>query len=425
MLQKPEFKKTTLKNGIRVLSEKSALSRSAAFGVWIDVGTRHEPKALNGLSHMLEHLVFKRTKNRNAFQIASHLEKLGGELNAFTSRENTVYHASVLQNDWKQAVDILSDLVMNMNINKDDFAKEKEVISQEILIGEDNLEELAYDLFMERALVGHPLSLRILGQTETLDQVRIKNVTEFYKKNYTGKNIIISAAGAVDHDELVQFIDQKFSKVPAGKKLKAQKKPKFVPFKLVYTKPTEQTHFLCGWPTVSFSHPQRFIAMVVSTLLGGGMTSRLYQRVREQQGLVYSIYCSLNTFADFGFFSIAASCEAKNMPKVITSVRREVLKLVTKGSTAKELNDIKTQIRGSLLMGSEDIENRMQSIAINENLFHRYKPVEEVISEIEKITLTEVNAFLKKMRLDLVGSLLLGKDAELLEKALYDFDFDQ
>ncbi len=293
------FKKTTLKNGIRVVTEMHSESRAASLGIWVGTGTRDEAPGDEGISHFLEHLVFKGTETRSAFQIAKSLEALGGELNAYTTREYTCYHALVLKDHWQQALDVLSDLVSNMKMNRSDFALEKSVILQEITMGDDALEELIYDEYLSKCLPKHPLGRSILGTEASVEAMTQKQIQTYYKERYSGSNLIVSASGNIDHEEFVKRVEDVLGHKPK-KRLKLRRtRPKHRAFRSVVEKPVEQLHILMGLPCATFKDKDRFEAFMVNALLGGGMTSRLYQSVREKKGLVYSIYSSLNTFDDF------------------------------------------------------------------------------------------------------------------------------
>lgn len=411
------FKKTVLKNGIRVVSEMHSESRAASIGVWVTTGTRDEEPGDEGISHFLEHMVFKGTKSRSAYQISKSLEALGGELNAFTTRENTCYHALVLKDHWRKALDVLADLSNNMELNRSDFQLEKSVILQEISMGDDNLEELIYDEYLARCLPKHPLGRPILGTTESVSKMTQKQIQAYYKERYSGNNMIVAAAGNIDHTELVEAVESLLGKKPKRRLKFPRTKPKHRAFRDVIEKQTEQLHLLLGMPCASFKDRDRFEAFIVNALLGGGMTSKLYQSVREKRGLVYSVYSSLNTFEDFGIINIYASCEKANMKAVIRTISSELRRVKRNGITQGELDLFKTQVVGSLLLGADDIDNRMQSIGVNEMVFKKYKPVDEIIEEINAVTVSSVNQYVKKtFDFDNLGAVLMGGGAEELRE---------
>jgi predicted Zn-dependent peptidase len=413
------FKKSELKNGIRVVSELHSQSRAVALGLWVMTGTRDESDKDAGISHFVEHLVFKGTKTRSAFQLAKALESLGGELNAYTTREYTCYHAIVLKDHWKKALEILSDLATNMEISREDFVVEKSVILQEIAMGEDNLEELIYDVYFERTLGKNPLSRPILGTEKSISAMTLKQIHHYYRERYSGNNIILSAAGCLDHQELVEGAKEFLSSKKKRRFKKTRKKPSHKAIRAVYEKEAEQLHLLVGIPCPSFRDKYRFEAFVVNTLLGGGMTSKLYQSIREKRGLVYTIYSSLNTFEDFGLINIYAACEPKNMKAVIRGLVNEVKRVRKQGITENELEMFKTQVVGGILLGSDDIENRMTSVGVNEMVFEKYKPVEAIVEEIKEVTVKSVNEFMDSyLDLSEAGWLLMGGEASKFEDDL-------
>jgi predicted Zn-dependent peptidase len=420
-----EFHKTKLNQGLRVLFERHPGTRGLSIGIWVPSGTRHEPQGQTGIAHFIEHLVFKGTNHRTAFEIAKSLEEVGGELNAYTTREYTVFHAYVLKQDWERALDVLSDLVLNMKISQKDFKLEKSVVQQEIAMSEDNLEDLIYDLYLDQAYRQNPLGRPILGYAETIEALTMKDVQTFYRQHYQPSRMILSLAGDVDLDPILKACQKKFpatklkTSLPGNLKVE---KPKHQPIRLCIDRPSEHIYLLAGIPTVSFRHKFRFEAFVVNALLGGGMTSRLYQKVREQMGLVYSIHSSLNTFVDEGIIFIQASCEPKSLPKVLKLVQQEILEIQKKGISKKELAFYKRQIIGSLVLGGEDVENRMTSLASNEMVFEKYMPVEEVIRQIENITVESLRQYLDQhLNLSESGLFLMGSKAGSFSKQVQSF----
>lgn len=403
------YKKSEIKNGIRVVSELHPASRAVSLGIWVLTGTRDESLDEAGISHFLEHLVFKGTKTRNAYQIAKSLEALGGELNAYTTREYTCYHALVLKDHWEQALDVLTDLVSNMHLTKKDFNLEKGVILQEIAMSDDSHEEIVFDIFYDKVYGKHPLARPILGTPKSIAEMTQKKVDAYYKRTYTGKNIIISAAGCVDHQEVVEAVQSRLSAKKKSQLKTKRTTPKWKKIRHVVDKQAEQVHMLLGFPTSSFQDKFRFEAYVVNTLLGGGMTSRLYQSVREKKGLVYSIYSALNTHIDSGMIYIYAGTEHKNVKNVGEIVFKELRKLKAKGVSKQDVEMSKTQIIGSILLGSDDIENRMTSLGVNEMVFGKHRSVDSVIEEIKRVSVDSVNEYITKyLSLKNVSGVLLG-----------------
>ena len=395
------------------MTESQKESRTVCMGIWVLTGSRDETPEHAGISHFLEHLVFKGTKKRTAFQIAKSLEELGGDLNAFTTREYTCYHATVLKDHWEIALDVLCDLVSGMKLKKSDFELERSVILQEIAMGEDQHDEVIYDVYMDQSLGRNPVGRPIAGSVESISKMKQKQVLEYYKKQYTGSNLIVSAAGNIDHKLIVKMSERLLGRKAKTKKIVPRKKPTHRPSRDVIEKPTEQLHLLFGMPCSSFTDKDRFEAFIVNALLGGGMTSKLYQSVREKRGLVYTVYSSLNTFDDFGFMNIYAACEPKNMKRVVKNILSELRALKKRGISEGQLKLFKTQVTGSLLLGADDVENRMQSIAVNEMVFQQYKPIELIIEEINRVTVASVNKYIReRINMSNMAGVLLGCNAE-------------
>jgi len=387
-------------------------------------GTRDEGPHEAGISHLLEHLVFKGTKTRTAYQIARSLEALGGDLNAYTTREYTCYHALVLKDHWQKALDVLCDLISNMQISTNDFRLEKGVILQEIAMTDDNPEELIYDLLFEKSYAGNPVAAPILGTIKSVSSMSQKKVSDYYRSRYTGKNIIVSVAGDLEHQEFLDAVAKKLHKKKEAKFVAERTKPRWKKSRSVVEKNSEQVHMLMGLPTASFQDPRRFEAYIVNTLLGGGMTSKLYQSVREKKGLVYSIHSMLNTFVDAGSMMIYAGADIKSIPKVTEIIGKELKKLKKTGVSVSDVELFKTQVVGSILLGSDDIENRMTSIAVNEMVFAEYRSVDSVIQQIQKVTRSSVNEFVKNdFDTSKISGVLMGAGAEKLNKFWKEFEF--
>jgi len=298
-------------------------------------------------------------------------------------------------------------------MRKSDFELERSVILQEIAMSDDNHEEMIYDHYFDRAFGKHPIGRPILGNQSSIGAMTMKQVRDWYDTHYSGPNLIVSAAGDIEHQDLVNEL----SKAMMGKrktKVKSKRvKPRHLPIREVIEKQGEQLHLLMGLPATSFRDKFRFEAFIVNALMGGGMTSRLYQRVREKKGLVYTIYSQLNTFVDFGLITMYAACEPKNMKSVIKTVQSEFRRLEQKGVRPSDIEIFKTQVKGSLLLGADDVENRMSSIAVNEMVYGEYRPVEHVINEINAVTPKTVKEFMREYyRGEKWGVMLLGANAE-------------
>ena len=409
-----------------MVSEFHPHSKSVALGVWVLTGTRDENPEEIGISHFVEHLVFKGTKKRNAYQIARSLESLGGDLNAYTTREQTTYHCTVLKEDWKTGLEVLSDLVCNMTIAKKDFELEKKVVMQEIQMSDDSPEEIIYDYLFEHSYANHPLGRQILGKSDTLAKMTQKKVLDFYKRFYQGSNLIVSAAGPLEHDALVIEAQKLFRTRKKFSEPVVRNKPRWKPTRKFYDDDSEQAHILLALPAASFHDKFRFEALIVNSLLGGGMTSKLYQAVREKQGLAYTVFSSLNTQTDSGNITIYAGTDPTKVKRVISIIKDELLKIKKEGLKKSDLDLFKTQVRGQLLMGSDDIENRMTSLGINEMIFEEYRSVERVINEIEAVTEKSMNAYIKEnFDLEKMSVILMGPEVSKLKPWVNVIDFSR
>jgi predicted Zn-dependent peptidase len=418
-----EFQKTVLPNGIRVLTEKHATSRAASCGIWVNRGTRDESPEEQGLAHFLEHLVFKRTENRNAYEISRDMEAVGGELNAFTSREYTCFVTHSLKEHVGLSLDVLSDLVCRPKFAATDIKKEKQVVVQEIHMSEDQLEDNIFDRYFEKVFAGSPLGKPILGTVDSINGMSRQKVVGFHGRQYTSANTLVSVAGNVEHDEVVSLV-KKYLKMPAANPMAARAArlaPEISAFREVVKKPSEQVHILMGFPAADFRAPLRFEAYIVNTILGGGMTSRLYQTVRENSGLVYTIHSQLVTFTDTGVNLVYAGTEPKNAPEVVELTLKEIKKLRKKGMTKAELEFFKTQVLGQILLGADDIESRMNSLGVNEMVFGKYRSVDDVMNDVKGVTIDSVHEYIEKyVDLDRLGMFLMGAVPEAPTKRWLD-----
>ncbi|MCM2282963.1 MAG: insulinase family protein [Bdellovibrionaceae bacterium] len=421
----PVFRKTRIpKSGIRVVTEMHAQARALSVGIWVETGTRDERREDAGICHFVEHMVFKRTKNRTAFQIAREMEAVGGEINAYTTREYTCFYTHSLHDHLELSLDVLADLVCRASFDSTDLEKEKQVVLQEIHMAEDNLEDFIYDLYFDRAFGGGPMGWPILGNEASILAMRRAKAVDFYHRSYSADRLIVSVAGAIEHEDVVRLVEKVLRPKLRKGAPRRRKKALFKPFRAVVEKPSEQAHILMGWPAADFQNRLRFEAYIVSTLLAGGMTSKLYQSVREKRGLVYSIYSQLTTFTDNGLMTIYAGTETKHAKKVIELTLKEIAKLRERGVSAADLELYKTQVVGQILLGSDDIENRMNSLGVNEMVFGEYRSVNEVIAEVKAITVKSVNEYIRKyLDTDQMGVLLLGAvPKNIFEPFLRDLD---
>jgi predicted Zn-dependent peptidase len=421
-VNRPEFRKVVLPNGVRVLIERHPISRAASCGVWVNKGTRHEMPHEAGLAHFVEHMVFKRTKKRSAYKISRDMEAVGGELNAFTSREYTSFVTHSLKEHVGLSLDVLSDLVCNPLFDPSDIKKEKQVVLQEIQMAEDQLEDNIFDRYFELVYPGVPLGKPILGSVKSIETMKRETILSYHARQFTAPNMIVTVTGNVDPDEVLSLVMKHLKPRKGTAEQLNRRGPDLVPesasggraveavaFREAIQRPSEQAHVLIGLPAADFRSDLRFEGYVVNSLLGGGMTSRLYQTVREDRGLVYSIYSQLVSFADSGVKLIYAGSDPKRTPLVIDLTLREIKKLRRDGIKKADLDLFKTQVKGQILLGADDIDNRMNSIGVNEMIFGRYRSVDDVIRDVEKVSLDSVHEYIERyIDLDRMGILVMG-----------------
>lgn len=409
-----KFKKTVLDNGIRVLSENHSDSRCVVTGFWVASGARFEQPHQIGISHLLEHMVFKGTEKYNALQLALCMESKGGDINAFTAREHTCFHTTSLSEDLDLSVDVLSQLTAFARFDESEFKKEKGVVQQEILMAADDLEEYVYDLYYEKIFPKNSLGYQILGSTESVESLSIADIQSYYDQYFVPENMIVTAAGNVDHDEFVSSVQKHLDQKQWNSSSKSQElvTPPVVSIKDFHQKDCEQFHIIVGFPACSYSDDNRFNGFVVNTALGGGMTSKLYQSVREERGLVYSIFSMLNTFTDTGIQTIYAGTEKKHVNEVVDLIHKELKTLRAKGLSRDEIELYKTQAKGQIIIGAEDIDNRMNSIAVNEMVFGEYRSVDKVIQDIDKVDQDSVMNYIEgKLSEDNISLFMLGSES--------------
>jgi len=399
-------RKSLLSNGVRVLTEAMPQSHSATIGIWVENGSRYEEPHENGVSHLIEHLLFKGTRHRTAAQIAEEIDAVGGVLNAFTGKEYTCYYAKVLGSDLTMATDLLADLFLESLFDPDEIKREQQVVLQEISQAEDTPDDFIHDLFNLKFWAGHPLALPIAGTVATVTSIDRELMTSFMGQRYRADRVLVSAAGQLDHDLLLAHCERLFSGIPGAGKPEAISPPRVHSLVLNHEKPLEQAHICMGGPGIGQTSGSRYAAYVLNTALGGGMSSRLFQEVREKRGKVYSIYSFQSSYADCGYFGIYAGTNPEWVDEVLEVTLAELKKVVREGLSAPELARAKSQLKGNLLLGLESTDSRMNRLARNEIYFRRDIPVEELQRDIDAVTNEQVielaNTFFDRTRMGLV-----------------------
>jgi predicted Zn-dependent peptidase len=382
---------TVLDNGVRILTETMPEVRSVSLGIWVKVGSRQDPKDHLGMAHFTEHMMFKGTEKRSAIQIAREIDALGGLLNAQTAKEYTVYYTKVLDEHLDKASDILFDLFLNSKMDPDELEKEKKVVLQEIRMTEDTPDDYITDLFAEAFFHDSPLGTSILGTEDSVSGYLREYVFDFINRYYSPKSIVIAAVGNVDHSHLVDLVSHRFEGIIDN--TDEQKKGQVSPFaasQKVFFKDIEQVHITLGTEGAAMNDERRWTYIVLNTILGGSMSSMLFQEAREKLGLVYSIYSYLSSYRDCGVLAMYAASTPDNIHKTLKVIGRQMKRLKDGDLLDMSLDDVKAQIKGNLLLSRESTVSRMSSLAKNEIYYNREVSVEEVIEKIQTVTLDDI-----------------------------------
>src|SRR5579863_3886966 len=379
-------RKSVLSNGLRVLTEDMPSMVSSTIGIWVENGSRYEVPEENGLSHFIEHLLFKGTKKRTAAQIAEEIDAVGGVLNAFTGKEYTCYYAKVLGADLPMTTELLADIFLESVFDAAEIDRERQVVLQEISQAEDTPDDFIHDLFNLKFWEGHPLALPIFGSVATVNAINRELLVSFMADRYRAGRVFIAAAGMVDHKRLVDDCARLFGGVSGDGRSEPIAPPQDRTVVINQEKDLEQTHICIGGPGISQASPLRYASYVLNTALGGGMSSRLFQEVRERRGRVYSIYSFMSSFLDCGYLGIYAGTNPEWVEEVIDVTIKELVQVVREGLRPAELTRAKSQLKGNMLLGMESTESRMNRLARNEIYFQRDIPIDELGREIEKVT---------------------------------------
>lgn len=378
--------RSSLHNGIRVLTENIPHAHSVSIGIWVTTGSRHESAETSGIAHFIEHLLFKGTQKRTALDIAREIDSVGGVLNAFTTREFVCFYAKVLSEYLNRAVDLLSDIFLNSVFDPEEIEKERKVILQEIWMVKDSPDHYIHDLFCLNFWKNHPLGKSILGTEESVGSIKLEDILAFKNERFKAGDIIIAAAGRVDHDELVNLLNVLFHAVPSGTIKESLKSPTYKKRVDAVERNLEQIHLCLGTMALQQNHPLRYESYILNTILGGSMSSRLFQEIRENKGLAYSVYSYLSSHSDTGSLVIYAGTSPERMLEVIAITVDELKKLKHQRIPEQELKNAKEHLKGNLLLSLESCDNRMTKLAKNEIYFGRQVTIEEITASIEKVT---------------------------------------
>ncbi|MBE0576946.1 MAG: insulinase family protein [Desulfuromonadales bacterium] len=360
------IQRTTLDNGIRVLSEKVPGCHSISLGVWVNNGSRHESAELNGISHYIEHMLFKGTSRRSAQDVAREVDSVGGLLNGFTSREFSCYFVKILAEKLPMAVDLLGDLICHSRFDLDDIEKERRVILQEIAMIEDSPEESIHDQFAHGFWAGHPLGMPVIGTRQSVADIDRQQMLNFMSERYVGRNLCVVAAGGLDHEELVTLVEQALGGVTESGVEQEFVAPVVKRQIEMVQRDLEQTHICLGLEGLPQNHVNRYGTYLLNTILGGNMSSRLFQKVREDLGMAYSVYSYHHNHSDSGAFIVYAGTSSENAPLVTRTILKELTRLRYEAVSFEELQSAKDYLKGSMLLSMESMDNRMTRLAKNE-----------------------------------------------------------
>lgn len=387
------IRRQKLPNGLTVITEQMQHIRSASIGIWLQTGSRDEDPEWNGISHFIEHMVFKGTQHRTAEEIARQVDSIGGNMDAFTAKECICFNVKVLDEHVPTALDILSDLVLNPVFDANDIARERGVIMEEIKMDEDNPDYLVHEIFTQNFWKDHPLGKPILGTKETVKRFERAPVVDAYAHRFAPGNIIVSAAGHLDHDGFVELVARRFEHMKPMQNGFHSSTPKIVSRIILRNKKSlEQVQLCMGVPAHPIAHERRHAGYILNTVLGGGMSSRLFQNIRERQGLAYSIYSDLNPYRDTGCLAVYAGTSLASAARVVQSVVSEFRNLKNQAVTEEELSRSKAQLKGSLMLSLESSTARMSNLARQEMYFDRFYDLDELIKRIEAVTADDLIA---------------------------------
>ena len=409
--QEREIEFATLPNGLKVITEHMPHVRSVSVGIWIGTGSRRETAKQNGISHFIEHMLFKGTTHRTAEQLAREVDSMGGNLDAFTAKELVCYNIKVLDEHLDRGFEILSDLVLNPLFQPEDIEKEKGVILEELKMEVDNPEYLIHEMYCGTFWRGHPLGRSILGTKETIKSFSAPVVREYYTQAYTPSNMLITAAGHLRHEELLGLVSESFGRLPASVLPAQPPEPRtFAEIKLKDKRSLEQTHLCLGVPSYPLPHEMRFVCYVLNTMLGGGMSSRLFQNIRERQGLAYSVFSELNAYRDSSSLIVYAGTSTESAPKVVDSILKEFREMKAAPPPEDEIRRAKDHLKGSLMLSLESTSSHMSNLARQEMFFGKFFSLDELAASVEAVTGEQVRQVADEFfNQKLITLVILGK----------------
>ena len=408
------YKKHVLENGLTIIGEEIPYVKSISLGVWINAGSRIEDEEISGVSHFIEHMLFKGTRNRTSKQIASEIDNLGGQINAFTRKECTCYYVKLLDSHIDIGIDVLSDMILNSKFNEDDLDKERSVIIEELKMYEDSPEDLAYDLLTENIYKNDPLGMNIIGTEESLKRLNREKLLDYFNKYYVPNNSVIAISGNFNFDEIINKIEEKF-KVWKKRDVNVDiKKAEFKSCFLTKNKDIEQVNLAMSLEAVPIESDKEVYALaVINTVFGGSISSRLFQKIREEKGLVYSIYSSQSLYRKCGELGIFASMSNEHLKEVYESIIEEIKIMKKYYLTDQEIKESKEQLKGSYILGLESTSSRMMSIGRALLLNNKVESTDDILKSIDNVDRETVKIVIDKIfNLDKLGVCIVGRDVE-------------
>ncbi|HOV78715.1 MAG TPA: pitrilysin family protein [Bacillota bacterium] len=384
------YRKFTLDNNVHILTEDVPHVRSVAVGFWVDVGSRDEDVEMNGVSHFIEHLLFKGTRRRTAKEIAEALDAVGGQLNAFTTKEYTCYYARVLDEHLDLAIDLLNDMIFHSRFDPNDIDRERNVIMEEIKMYEDAPDELVHDVFAGSIWDGHSLGRPIIGTVDVIKNITREKIIDYYHTHYIPSKMVVAVAGNIKHEEVAEKFRKGFEEKKGKRPARNISTPTNRQHIVCRGKDTEQVHLCVGTPGLSLDHEQIYVFQVINTVLGGGLSSRLFQEIREQRGLAYSVYSYHSSYHDTGLFCIYAGLSRQNVEEVLNLIFKQVKDIKINGIKAEELQRAKDQLKGNLYLSLENVSTRMSRLGKSQLYLGKVIPPEEIVKRINKVEAHEV-----------------------------------
>ncbi len=386
--------KTTLDNGLKIVTEKIESVKSVTAGIWVKTGSRNESKKQAGITHFLEHMLFKGTENRSSYDIAMSMESVGGYLNAFTSSEYTCYYSRCLDTKLDKALDVLSDMVLHPTFPEEEIKKEKKVVIEEMKMYRDSPKDHLFEEFSNDVFKGHPLGRPVIGYEETVSNFERNNLFNYMDDRYQPWNLLVAVAGNIEHEKVVEIVKRYFGEVQSKEQEEQdQRLNDYQPDQKTYTKPIEQTHLIIGRRGLNFDHDDKYRLLLANTVLGGGMSSRLHQNVREQHGYCYSINTFNQSYKDTGLFGIYVGTDYDYLDHVRELINKELKKIREETIPEQELREAKAQLKGKLVLSLESTSNRMSRLAKSELYYDRFITIDELIQEIDSVEEEEIKRF--------------------------------